>query len=238
MFIEFVKQGHNVTVMTQGDAEYVERFIKQGVKVIDCYPSKKICIKTIKKVHNTLKENTIDICYAFNSKTIPNAAFACIGTKEKLVAYRGTTGGLYRHDPSAYLTQQPQRVGGIGYQNRQRFKQELVDNNKIEPVVLKFSRLHNSFIEELSIKGIIGFLTLIFFLAPAFFVLRRGNIKNNVFSQLGVVHITLVMGYGLTQNHINHHFGMLQYLMFVIIFYSLLYDKNQKPTPHKIKVTL
>lgn len=113
MFIEFVKQGHNVTVMTQGDSEYVERFINNGVNVIDCYPSKKICIKTIKKINNTLTENDIDICYAFNSKTIPNAAFACIGSKAKLVAYRGTTGGLYRHDPSAYLTQLHPRVDGI-----------------------------------------------------------------------------------------------------------------------------
>jgi len=113
MFIEFAKQGHNVTVMTQGDAEYVARFISNGVKVIDSYPSKKICIKSIKKINTTLKENDIDICYAFNSKTIPNAAFACIGTKAKLVAYRGTTGGLYRHDPSAYLTQLHPRVDGI-----------------------------------------------------------------------------------------------------------------------------
>lgn len=113
MFIEFVKLGHNVTVMTQGDSEYTQRFIDNGVHVIDCYPSKKICIKNIKKIKKVLKEYSIDICYAFNSKTIPNAAFACIGTKVKLVAYRGTTGGLYRHDPSAYLTQLHPRVDGI-----------------------------------------------------------------------------------------------------------------------------
>jgi len=113
MFIEFVKQGHNVTVMTQGDSEYVKRFRDNGVNVLDCYPSKKICFKTINTIKQTIKAEKIDICYAFNSKTIPNAAFACIGTKAKLVAYRGTTGGLYRHDPSAYLTQLHPRVDGI-----------------------------------------------------------------------------------------------------------------------------
>jgi len=113
MFIEFIKQGHSVTVMTQGDSEYVERFTSNAVDVIDCYPSKKVCIKTIKKMNAILKEKDIDICYAFNSKTIPNAAFACIGTKAKLVAYRGTTGGLYRHDPTAYLTQLHPRVDAI-----------------------------------------------------------------------------------------------------------------------------
>ncbi|WP_299017014.1 glycosyltransferase family 4 protein [uncultured Photobacterium sp.] len=113
MFIEMVRQGHQVTVATQGDAEYVARFREHGVKVIDCYPKKKICPSTIKTLHKELKDGDYDICYAFNSKTIPNAAFACIGTKAKLITYRGTTGGLYRHDPSAYLTHLHPRVNGI-----------------------------------------------------------------------------------------------------------------------------
>ena len=113
MFIGFVKAGHSVTIMTQGDADYVKRFREEGVEVIDCYPTKKVCFKTIKKIHQVIKQKNIDICYGFNSKTIPNAAFACIGSKAKLVVYRGTTGGLYRHDPSAYLTQLHPRVDGI-----------------------------------------------------------------------------------------------------------------------------
>ncbi|GAL05777.1 poly(glycerol-phosphate) alpha-glucosyltransferase [Photobacterium aphoticum] len=113
MFIEMVRQGHQVTVATQGDADYVARFREHGVKVIDCYPKKKICPTTIKTLHKELKDGDYDICYGFNSKTIPNAAFACIGTRAKMVSYRGTTGGLYRHDPSAYLTHLHPRVNGI-----------------------------------------------------------------------------------------------------------------------------
>jgi len=113
IFIEMVRQGHEVTVMTQIEAEYVARFKDCGVKVIDNYPKRKICIKTIKRIRQELKQFDYDICYAFNSKTIPNAAFGCIGSKVKLVAYRGTTGGLYRHDPSAYLTQLHPRVDGV-----------------------------------------------------------------------------------------------------------------------------
>lgn len=113
MFIGFVKAGHSVTIMTQGEADYVKRFKEEKVDVIDCYPTKKVCFKTIKKIHQVIKQKNIDICYGFNSKTIPNAAFACIGTKAKMIAYRGTTGGLYRHDPYAYLTQLHPRVNGI-----------------------------------------------------------------------------------------------------------------------------
>ncbi|MCD9463516.1 glycosyl transferase family 1 [Photobacterium phosphoreum] len=113
MFIQMVKQGHQVTVATQGDADYVARFRDHGVKVIDCYPSKKICPKTIRTLHQELKNGDYDICYGFNSKTIPNAAFACIGTRAKMITYRGTTGGLYRHDPTAYLTHLHPKVQGV-----------------------------------------------------------------------------------------------------------------------------
>lgn len=114
MFIEMVKLGHQVTIMTQGDSEYVARFRENGIKVINGYPSKKICFKTIKTLRAELKAEQYDIVYAMNSKTIPNAAFACIGFKNtKLVSYRGTVGGLYRHDPSAYLTHLHPRVDGI-----------------------------------------------------------------------------------------------------------------------------
>jgi hypothetical protein len=113
IFIEMAKLGHSITVMTQGDAGYVTRLKENGVNVISCYPTRKICIKTIKTIRAELKKNNYDICYAFNSKTIPNAAFACIGFDVKLIVYRGTTGGLYRHDPSAYLTILHPRVDGV-----------------------------------------------------------------------------------------------------------------------------
>ena len=113
IFIELARQGHQVTIMTQGESEHVSKLEECGIRVVDGYPKRKVCLDTIKKIRHELKTHDYDICYAFNSKTIPNAAFACIGFKVKLVVYRGTTGGLYRHDPSAYLTQLHPRVDGI-----------------------------------------------------------------------------------------------------------------------------
>ncbi|MDX2320725.1 MAG: glycosyltransferase family 4 protein [Moritella sp.] len=113
IFVEMAKQGHQITIMTEGNAEYVSRLREHNINVIDCYPSKKICFTAIKTIRQELATGNYDIVYAFNSKTIPNAAFACIGFDVKLIAYRGTTGGLYRHDPSAYLTQLHPRVDGV-----------------------------------------------------------------------------------------------------------------------------
>lgn len=114
MLIEMVNQGHELTIITQGDAPYVERFRQAGINVIDCYPSRKICFKTIKTIRQELHRHHYDVVYALNSKTIPNAAFACIGfPSTKLISYRGTVGGIYRHDPSSYLTHLHPRVNGI-----------------------------------------------------------------------------------------------------------------------------
>ncbi|TQV81426.1 glycosyltransferase family 4 protein [Aliikangiella coralliicola] len=112
-FMGLARLGHEVTVMTKANPEQVSRYQSAGVRVIEGEPKKKICIESIKKIRKELSENDYDIVYATNSKTIPNAGFACIGFKVKLVVYRGTTGGLYRHDPTAYLTILHPRVDGV-----------------------------------------------------------------------------------------------------------------------------
>lgn len=113
MFLNFHGRGHNVTIITQADTEYGRIYREQGIRVIDCHPKRKICFDSIRTVREELHNQQYDILYATNSKSIPNAAFAAIGSRVKLVTYRGTTGGLYRHDPSAYLTHLHPRVDGI-----------------------------------------------------------------------------------------------------------------------------
>ena len=72
-----------------------------------------------------------------------------------------------------------------------------------------------------------------FFGVPLYLFFMRGDIKNDVFTQLGLAHILLVMGYSLTQNYINHHSGMLHYLMYTIIFYTLVYRLNHTLVPKR-----
>ncbi|MFO7984025.1 MAG: glycosyltransferase family 4 protein [Desulfuromonadales bacterium] len=113
MYIAFADAGHKVTILTGADSEYASVFRSHGIRLIDCQPKGKVSLRTIKTVRDELKRTHYDILYVTNSKSIPNGAFAAIGTEVKLVTYRGTTGGLYRHDPSAYLTHLHPRVDGI-----------------------------------------------------------------------------------------------------------------------------
>ena len=113
IFIGLAKAGHKVTVLTDENTEYADIFKRNGVKVINQQPKRKICFESIKVIRDELRREDYDIVYATNSKSIPNAAFACIGFPAKMVTYRGTTGGLYRHDPTAYLTHLHPRVNGV-----------------------------------------------------------------------------------------------------------------------------
>ena len=113
IFIGLVKAEHKVTIITDRDKGHVPYLIENGIRVVHCRPKHKISINAVTLIRKIIKSDQIDIVYATNSRTIPNAAFACIGTKAKLIVYRGTTGGLYRRDPSTYLSVLHPRVDGV-----------------------------------------------------------------------------------------------------------------------------
>lgn len=113
IYISLAKYGYNITIMTNIDGGYQSRFLEHGIKVIDTSFNKKIDFTIIKRIRKTIKEQNIDIVYATNSKSISNAIFACAFINVKLITYRGTTGGLYRRDPTAYLNALSPNVDGV-----------------------------------------------------------------------------------------------------------------------------
>lgn len=113
IYISLAKHGYNITIMTNTDGGYQSRFLEYDIEVIDTSFDKKIDFKLIKKIRKTIKEKDIDIVYATSSKSISNAVFACAFIDVKLITYRGTTGGLYRRDPSAYLNALSPSVDGV-----------------------------------------------------------------------------------------------------------------------------
>lgn len=113
IFTGLVARGHDVTIATLGEPAYRDHFRAAGVKILEVYPKRKICLPTIRAYRRELLTGRYDIAYGMNSRTIPNLAFAAIGTPVKLVTYRGSSSGLYRFDPTSYLTHQHPRVDAI-----------------------------------------------------------------------------------------------------------------------------
>jgi len=113
IYISLAKAGHDITIITHKNEIYSPRFLDHNIDVIEEPITKKISIRSIQLIRKIIKEKSIDIVYATNSKSIPNCVFACIGLKTKLVVYRGTASGLYWHDPGNYLGVLNPRVDGI-----------------------------------------------------------------------------------------------------------------------------
>ena len=113
IYVSLAKSGHKVVLMAQNDGIYCQRLIEHGVEIVHALHPKKINLKNILLAKKIIKEKQIDIVYATSSRGISNAIFACLGTDAKLVTYRGTTGGLYKYDPSAYLNALNPRVDGV-----------------------------------------------------------------------------------------------------------------------------
>ncbi|NQY87009.1 MAG: glycosyltransferase family 4 protein [Colwellia sp.] len=112
-YIDLAKAGHDITIMTCMTNAYIDEYKKFNITIVELATLKKHSWKVIKQIHQYIKRYNIDIVYATESKGIPNAAFACISTKAKMIAYRGTSGGMYKTDPSNYLCMLHPRIDGV-----------------------------------------------------------------------------------------------------------------------------
>ncbi|MFT7006443.1 MAG: glycosyltransferase involved in cell wall biosynthesis [Colwellia sp.] len=112
-YIGLAKLGHDITIMTCMTNAYIEEYKKFNITIIELASLKKYSGAVIKQIHQYIKQHDIDIVYATESKGIPNAAFGCIGTRAKMIAYRGTSGGMYKTDLSNYLCMLHPRINGV-----------------------------------------------------------------------------------------------------------------------------
>ncbi|GLX82521.1 glycosyltransferase family 4 protein [Thalassotalea eurytherma] len=113
IYIDLAKRGHQITIMTNDDDAYLQEYVNSGLKVLNISSKKKLSLSAIKTINRYIKSSNIDIVYATTSRTIPNAVWGVMATKAKIIAYRGTTGGLYRTDLSNYLSVLNPRVDGF-----------------------------------------------------------------------------------------------------------------------------
>lgn len=112
-YLDLAKKGHEIIIMTCDTNAYIAEYQKAGLTIIPLASLKKHSWAVIKQIHQYIKQHSIDIVYATESNGIPNAAFGCIGTKAKMIAYRGTSGGMYKTDPSNYLCMLHPRINGV-----------------------------------------------------------------------------------------------------------------------------
>jgi len=112
IFLQLSSRGHDICIYSPAFDDN-EPFTAAGIRICKTGQQGKISPSSIKKLGRDIRSNHYDIVFATSSRSIPTAAFACMGTKSRLIAYRGTTRGLKRHDPTSYLTVLHPRIDGV-----------------------------------------------------------------------------------------------------------------------------
>ncbi|WP_114634216.1 O-antigen ligase family protein [Vibrio splendidus] len=126
-------------------------------------------------------------------------------------------------------------IFGQGFEGVKQAKKEQVEKGLVDKSVLNYKRAHNQFFEELQTKGLIGlFAMLAFFGIPLYLLWKKvqksGSRDNQYFFAVaGIVHITSVIGFSLTQHYLAHHSGILYYTIGTAIFFGAAYSNNIKP---------
>ncbi|WP_036822656.1 O-antigen ligase family protein, partial [Photobacterium sanctipauli] len=143
-----------------------------------------------------------------------------------------SVGARFEMWKSAWYSFTESPVLGPGYIEREALKQRQVEEQKVDPIVLKYGRAHNQYFEELSTKGLVGFSVLmsIFAFPLQVFWRRRHsqNIQQKCIAQCGIAHVTLVASYGLTQNYLNHNSGIIFYSVLTVILMSACLSSESK----------
>ncbi|MBD1558491.1 O-antigen ligase family protein [Vibrio sp. S9_S30] len=123
-------------------------------------------------------------------------------------------------------------IFGTGYHNLIPEKQKLVDIGIVEKSAVLFSNAHNQYLDALQERGIIGLMAIFAMcIAPIWYFKkqyqRHKNTDKAYFAVMGICHITLLMGYFLTQTYLNHHSGILLYITFTAIFMAMCTESDE-----------
>lgn len=112
LLLELSRRGVHIGVVTNRPSGHTREFEKEGIPVWYWHPSAKISPGGILRLRRLIREEGFDILHLFNSRSASNGVWASVGLPVKVVTYRGA-GGLYWHDPLAYLSHLHPRVDRI-----------------------------------------------------------------------------------------------------------------------------
>lgn len=134
---------------------------------------------------------------------------------------------------SALLTFKTSPLIGVGEVKRHSLQKEFGDQGLIDYQVAHnfFSHSHNQYLDDLSVRGLIGFLALIFlFFVPVKLVLYQlkatDNPEHPLAQQLMISHIILFSFYQMTQSMFSHNSGTVFFSFITIILFSFMHNIN------------
>ncbi|MCO6431854.1 MAG: glycosyltransferase family 4 protein [Deltaproteobacteria bacterium] len=105
--------GANVTLVVEQNSPYQDVLRGFTGRVLHhTFPSR-FNLGSIRWLRSLCKKEKVDIVHCFSNRALSNAVLAAIGTRIKIVAYRGTVGHVSRLDPSSWFAYLNPKVSKI-----------------------------------------------------------------------------------------------------------------------------
>jgi len=115
---------------------------------------------------------------------------------------------------------------GVGRNEQQSFKQDLVDKDLLHESVMRFTHAHNEYLNELGLHGIFGllFLLIVYLVPLGLFVTKIRKHSSSwdvkVYSIAGALVPLCYMVFSITQAMFVHNSGVMMYVFLCVIFWA------------------
>lgn len=130
---------------------------------------------------------------------------------------------------NALLGAKEKPIFGWGTRGYSTFRERQVKAGTMAPSSARFGHAHNDYFDTLVKKGIIGLLAFLgIFIVPFYSLLKTRNnvsLEQQLVKTLGVVHLSSVAVFSLTQGFFSHHSGIMFFSFLAILFFSLNQNK-------------
>lgn len=128
---------------------------------------------------------------------------------------------------SAMIGIQEKPLFGWGLEGVKEMRQQHHQQGIIGEFAAQFSHAHNQYLHDTSARGLLGLIGLlaIFFVPLRLFCLGNRRYARDsqayFWSIIGVLHVSSIMIYCLTQAFLSHHSGIMFYAFCTLLFYGL-----------------
>ncbi|WP_305371441.1 O-antigen ligase family protein [Photobacterium leiognathi] len=137
---------------------------------------------------------------------------------------------------SAIYTTEQHPIIGAGYHGREILREKWAHEGLVNAQVIKNfldSHSHNQFLEDLSVRGVIGLAALLaIFIIPLSIFVKNHNIANSpqqkMLNQCGAISVIMMIGYCLSQAMFRHNSGMIFYSLMTVILLATSISMREK----------
>ncbi|MGF1784355.1 O-antigen ligase family protein [Photobacterium swingsii] len=124
-------------------------------------------------------------------------------------------------------------IFGAGYKERLILREKFAESGAIEQSVgNNNTHSHNQYLEDLSVRGSLGFLALLGILFTPIYIFKKNNNNSNLeiqaINQCGIISIIMMLGYLLSQAMFRHNSGIIFYSIVTVIFLALSINNSKK----------